>query len=65
MKLSFIIPCYNEIQTIGVVVDAVRNSPYSNKEIIIVDDCSTDGTTEKLKTEIEGALDKVIYHERN
>jgi glycosyltransferase involved in cell wall biosynthesis len=65
MKLSVIIPCYNEKQTIGIIVDAVRNSPYPDKEIIIVDDCSTDGTMEKLKTSIEGSVDKVIYHERN
>lgn len=40
MKLSVIIPCFNELNTIETVVNAVRNSPYENKEIIVVDDCS-------------------------
>ncbi len=65
MKLSVIIPCFNELETIDTVVDAVRNSPYDNKEIIIVDDFSTDGTRERLRNEIERKVDKVIYHDRN
>ena len=67
MKLSVIIPCYNELATIDRIIDAVRESPYPDKEIIIVDDSSTDGTREKLRTEIEnsGRVDRVIYHERN
>ncbi len=65
MKLSVIIPCFNELKTIDAVVDAVRNSPHDNKEIIIVDDFSTDGTREKIRNELERKVDKVIYHERN
>ncbi len=65
MKLSVIIPCFNELKTIDTVVAAVRNSPYDNKEIIIVDDFSTDGTRERLRNEIERKVDKVIYHDRN
>ena len=65
MKLTVIIPCFNEINTIATVVDAVINSPYNSKEIIVVDDFSTDGTREKLRNEIEKRVDKVIYHERN
>lgn len=65
MKLSVIIPCYNEEKTIADIVHAVRNSPYGNKEIIIVDDCSCDGTCELLKTKIAPLVDKVIYHETN
>jgi glycosyltransferase involved in cell wall biosynthesis len=60
MKLSIIIPCYNEIGTIEAVIDAVRECPYQDKEIIVVDDCSTDGTREKLK-EMESLVDKVVY----
>ncbi len=65
MKLSIVIPCYNEINTIETIVEAVKNSPYRNKEIIIVDDCSTDGTREKIQNKIESMVDKVIYHKRN
>ena len=65
MKLSVIIPCFNEIKTIEKIVGAIRELPYGNKEIIVVDDGSTDGTTEKLKTEIAGIVDKIIYHDRN
>ncbi len=67
MRLSIIIPCYNEIRTIDTIIDAVNGSPYPEKEIIIVDDCSTDGTREKLKAEIEpsGRVARVIYHEYN
>lgn len=63
-KLSVIIPCFNEINTIDNIIQAVKESPYDNKEIIVVDDCSTDGTREKLK-EIEKTEVKVIYHDFN
>lgn len=65
MKLSIIMPCYNEVNTIETIVEAVRNMPYEEKEIIVIDDCSTDGTVEKLKNKIESFVDKVIYHDRN
>ncbi len=63
--LSIVIPCYNEVRTIRQVVDAVRASPIARKEIIVVDDCSSDGTLSVLKTEIETLVDRVIYHPRN
>jgi glycosyltransferase involved in cell wall biosynthesis len=65
MKLSIIMPCYNEVNTIDAIAEAVNNMPYQNKEIIIVDDCSTDGTREKLKNKIESLTEKVIYHGHN
>jgi glycosyltransferase involved in cell wall biosynthesis len=65
MKLSVVIPCFNEVHTIGEIVEAVKLSAYANKEIIVVDDCSTDGTREKLREEIEPTVDRVIYHEVN
>jgi len=65
MKLSIIMPCYNEINTIDVIVDSVRKMPYHDKEIIIVDDCSTDGTRERLKDTIESDVHKIIYHDSN
>lgn len=67
MRLSVVIPCYNELNTINQIIDAVNNAPYPDKEIIIVDDCSRDGTREKLRSEIEpsGRVHKVLYHEVN
>ncbi|MGH7998411.1 MAG: glycosyltransferase family 2 protein [Brasilonema sp.] len=65
MKLSVIIPCYNELGTIGQVVAAVKASPVKNCEIIIVDDCSTDGTRQLLKSKIESQVDQIIYHKKN
>ncbi|WP_448602253.1 glycosyltransferase family 2 protein [Thermoleptolyngbya sp.] len=65
MKLSVVVPCYNELGTIGQVVEAVRRSPIQNLEIIIVDDCSTDGTRELLQSHIEPLVDQVLYHPKN
>ena len=67
MKLSVVIPCYNEFATIDAIIEAVRNSSYPHKEIIVVDDCSSDGTRERLKEVIEplGVVDRVIFHEVN
>lgn len=65
MKLSIIIPCYNEVHTIRKIVDAVRTAPVAEREIIIVDDCSSDGTREILRTEITPLVDQVLYHDVN
>ena len=65
MKLSIVIPCFNEINTIEIIANKVKNISYSNKEIIIVDDCSTDGSREILKNKIEAFVDKIIYQDRN
>jgi glycosyltransferase involved in cell wall biosynthesis len=65
MKLSVVIPCYNETKTILSIVDAVRNSPYPDKEIIIVDDGSIDGTRDLLREKIEPLVSRVIFHEHN
>jgi glycosyltransferase involved in cell wall biosynthesis len=65
MKLSIIIPCYNEAKTIRAIVERVRAAPVADKEIIIVDDCSRDGTRDLLRTQIASLVDKVIYHDVN
>ena len=58
MKLSVVIPCYNERSTIEAVVEAVRSAPVEEVEIIVVDDGSTDGTRELLKGKPPGWVDK-------
>ncbi|MGG6263957.1 glycosyltransferase family 2 protein [Leptolyngbya sp. AN03gr2] len=65
MKLSVVIPCFNERSTIVQVVKAVKASPIESLEIIVVDDGSTDGTRELLRCAIEPQVEQVIYHTRN
>lgn len=64
MKLSIVIPCYNENNTIQALIQAVKASPVSNREIIIVDDGSEDGTRETL-SRINDTEVKIIFHEQN
>ena len=63
--VSIVIPCYNEIATLEQVIDAVLDSRVQDKEIIIVDDASTDGTAELIRTRLESRVSQVIFHERN
>lgn len=63
--LSIVIPCYNEKNSIHTIVEKVLAAPIENKEIIVVDDKSTDGTREILDREIAPLVSKVIHHEVN
>ena len=65
LKLSVIVPCFNEVQTIVQVVQAIKNASVEICEIIIVDDFSTDGTRELLQENLENEVDQVIYHSHN
>jgi glycosyltransferase involved in cell wall biosynthesis len=65
MKLSVVIPCYNEAETIEKLVDAVLSAPYPDKEIIIVDDDSTDGTRQILQDRIAAKISRIIYQPKN
>lgn len=65
MKLSIIIPVYNEVKTLGTVLEAVRKVPLP-KEIIVVDGNSTDGTREIIEQEaIKGDLIPILQQKRN
>lgn len=63
--LSIVIPCYNEKNNIVELVNRVLQSPIENKEIIVVDDCSKDGTRDILESQIKPLVSKIIYHEKN
>ena len=63
--LTVVIPCYNEKNSIRAIVDKVLESPIKNKEIIVVDDKSTDGTSEILDREIAPLVSRVIHHTVN
>jgi glycosyltransferase involved in cell wall biosynthesis len=66
MKLSIVIPVYNEKNTIKTILSMVRNAPVYDleKEIVVVDDSSTDGTVDILREYDSGSV-KVYYHEKN
>jgi glycosyltransferase involved in cell wall biosynthesis len=64
-KLSVIIPCYNESNTIKKIIDKINlYSPYDN-EIIVIDDCSDDGSRELLNTQLKSKISKLILNEKN
>lgn len=65
MTFSIVIPCYNEVNTIGQIIAAVRQSTLPNKEIIVVDDGSSDGTRELLQGQLASLVDRLICHEKN
>ncbi len=65
LRLSVVIPVYNERSTIEEIVSRVRAVPYET-EIVAVDDFSTDGTREKLQSlHSEGAIQRLVLHEKN
>lgn len=65
MKISVVIPCFNERDTIKQIVLNVRAAPIENIEIVVVDDCSTDGTVAILQNEVATLVDRVIYQPHN
>ena len=65
MKLSVIIPCYNEASSIERLLRAVRQSLYPKKEVIVVDDFSTDGSRELLQNQLTELVDHLILQDRN
>jgi len=63
-KISIIIPVYNEFKTLDTILQKISETNFCNleKEIIIVDDCSTDGTKELYSKYPEY---KILFHEKN
>lgn len=64
VNLSVVIPCYNEANTIERVISAVLKSPVGVCEVIVVNDCSTDGTAEVLNRITDPRV-KVLHHPVN
>ena len=64
MKLTIIIPVYNEINTINILLKKVIEVGI-DKQIIVVDDFSSDGTREIIIKNFENKIDKLILHEKN
>jgi glycosyltransferase involved in cell wall biosynthesis len=66
MKLSIVIPVYNEETTVEKIVDLVLKAPLSiDKELIIVDDCSSDNTRTIIESRLSSKVAKIIFHEKN
>ena len=64
MKLTIIIPVYNEIKSLNILLNRVLASKVK-KQIIIIDDCSTDGSREEIINKFSNKVDKIILHEKN
>ena len=65
MKISIIIPCFNEEKTISLIINKILTNYPGEKEIIVIDDYSNDKTREILKSDLENKIDKLIYNEKN
>lgn len=62
--LTVLIPCYNEKKTISKIIKQVKKQKI-RKQIIVIDDCSNDGTRLILKKKLKKSIDKLILHKRN
>ncbi len=65
MKLSIIVPCYNEESTIKEIIKKINSQKDIEKEIIVIDDCSTDQTRTILKNDINDQIQKLILNPKN
>jgi glycosyltransferase involved in cell wall biosynthesis len=63
-KVTFVVPCFNERDTIERLIERIRAVPFPT-EIIVVDDGSTDGSAELLAGELAPRVDRFFRHERN
>ena len=65
MKISIVMPCYNELNTIDAIIEQVLAVDLADRELIIIDDYSKDGTREHLQSLAEHPNIKIVYHEVN
>ena len=65
MKVSIIIPCFNEEKTISLVINKILSSYTGEKEIIVIDDYSNDKTREILNSDLKNKIDKIILNDKN
>ena len=65
VKISIVIPCFNEFNTLEKIIDKVILFTKYEKEIIIIDDCSNDGTREIINEKIKNKVNKIVLNERN
>ncbi|MBC2605987.1 glycosyltransferase family 2 protein [Pelagicoccus albus] len=63
--LSIIIPVFNEFGTLEQVLDSVENCGLQDYQLIVVDDCSTDGTRDLIKDKLASRIDVVVFHDSN
>jgi glycosyltransferase involved in cell wall biosynthesis len=62
MKSPMIIPCYNERDSLARLLTKVKEAPVHDKEIVLLDNGSSDGTIDLLKNKLAREFGKVIYH---
>jgi glycosyltransferase involved in cell wall biosynthesis len=65
MKISIIIPCYNELKTIKKIINRILEDKLYDKEVIVIDDYSTDGTRDILKNDLKNFISFLILNEKN
>lgn len=65
VTLTIVIPCYNERENIIKILDKVDKAEVPDKEIIVVDDKSTDGTRDILDKQVKDRVSQIVYHKVN
>lgn len=65
IELSIVVPCFNEARTLRRILEAIRGSGVESQEVIVVDDCSTDGSLALLEGELAPLVDQLVRHPVN